>query len=318
MVGFGAPDDSTSAVESPREARRRELEARVYGGEAPSPADVSELRALVSGAAKPAIDADSPRHRSADRVAGGSGSDAGSQDPQTGRFAADAGESRRRRFRGDAPYERDPADRALRERPGRAWLAGGVVAVVLAALIGAGATTSILGVRSEAGSASTPTTAAVAKAAPASVPAAAPSILASPAPSKGLDPAAEAEALGAQYFTQAQVTGDEPPVVLPGIVGASTRRVFADWGQVPGEPSVWVARGRDRSFCVIVAIDASHAGSSCTPLADAAAAGVRVSVLTPKGGTIEVTWNLGAGLLELSPFPAGASVISSGALPPTP
>ncbi|MCU1528648.1 MAG: hypothetical protein JWP75_2411 [Frondihabitans sp.] len=297
MVSFGAPDDSGPAVEAPRDARQRELEARVYGGADPSPADVAELRDLL---------APPDRHRS-----GGSALD----EVARGHDAVDPASRDRRgaEVRGD---ERRARAHRPHERPARAWLAGGAVAIVLAALIGAGATTSILGSRS--GAEPVGTTSAAAAVDQKAVMPVSPMVIGASSPATGVGPAAEAEALSAHYFDQAQSTGDRPPVDLPGIVPSSTRRVFADWGQQPGQASLWVARGRDKSFCVIASIDASHAGSSCTPADQAAAAGVRVSVATAAGGTIEATWNLSSGLLELTMFPSGTTVISSGALPPTP
>ncbi|GAA4265259.1 hypothetical protein [Frondihabitans peucedani] len=178
----------------------------------------------------------------------------------------------------------------VRFRPGRAWLAAAAVAVVVAGLAGAGVSASIAAAGARAGSGAGEETPVPTRGAS--------------SPATGITSGAVADALGEEYFDQPQSPGDRPDVVLPAIDPSTTRRVLAQWGQQDGEAGVWVARGRDHSFCLIMSVGSTRGASSCTPLKDAAATGVRLDLVTAGGGSITATWNLAAGLLELSPFPA--------------
>lgn len=198
------------------------------------------------------------------------------------------------------PATARPGVRAASARPGRTWLAAAAVALVVAGLVGAGISTSIAGSRSPENAASVSTAGGASS------------------PASGLRSGAVSDALGAEYFDQAQSPGDRPDVVLAGIDPTSTRRVLAQWGQQDGEAGVWVARGRDKSFCLIMSVGSTRGASSCTPLKDAATTGVRLDLVTAGGGSISATWNLAAGLLELSPFPAGALATRSESPTPTP
>ncbi|BDZ51238.1 hypothetical protein GCM10025867_34790 [Frondihabitans sucicola] len=262
MVGRGAANGPRGGTS--RDERRRALETRLYGGEALTPDEMSELRALAGQSAE--------KHPSAEPA-----TDDGSGHPASER-----------------------PSRPVRARPARTWLAAGAVAVVLAGLVGAGISTSVAGSRAPADDAEVTATRGASS------------------PATGLQSGAVAESLGAEYFDQAQSAGDRPDVVLPGIDPSTTRRVLAQWGQQDGEAGVWVARGKDQSFCLIMSVGSTRGASSCTPLKDAAATGVRLDLVTAGGGSISATWNLAAGLLELSPFPAGARVTRSGSAAPTP
>ncbi|ARC57356.1 hypothetical protein AS850_09740 [Frondihabitans sp. 762G35] len=247
--------------------RRRDLEARVYGGGSVDASDVAALRALL-------------------------GAGAGSSEPGH-----------------PAPLDVAPAVQEPppeRPRPARSWFAGATVAVVLAALVGAGVATSLavgdpagepLATRARVGSSLSP---------------------AVPVASSSAEAAAAAEALGAQYFAQPQSAVDRPTILFAGIDGSSTRRVLAQWGSADGEASVWVARGEDRSFCLVMVVQGTRAASSCTPRSEVAASGVRLVIGTPRGGSVSAVWDLRAGLLEMTPSPAGATVVSSGAGRPKP
>jgi hypothetical protein len=249
--------------------RRRDLEARVYGGGPVDAADVAALRALL---------------------------DAGSQGSEPGHPAPVAPLV--------VPSAQEP--RAERPRPARSWFAGATVAVVLAALVGAGVASSLV-VGDPAGE----PLATRARVGPSAIPTV-------PGASSSADATSSAEALGAQYFAQPQSAVDRPTVVFAGIDGSSTRRVLAQWGSADGEASVWVARGEDRSFCLVMVVQGTRAASSCTPRSEVAASGVRLVIGTPRGGSVAAVWDLRAGLLEMTPSPAGASVVSSGAGRPKP
>jgi hypothetical protein len=250
-----------SRGESSRSDRRRALEAKLYGGEDITPSELAELRELVGGSAPVAEAAVAPA------------------------------------VEHPSPEEPSPS---VRSRPARSWLAAGVVAVVLAGLIGAGISTSIAGSRAPADDAQVTSTRGASS------------------PATGLSSGAVAESLGAEYFDQKQSAGDRPDVILPGIDPTSTRRVLAQWGQQDGEAGVWVARGNDHSFCLIMSVGSARGASSCTPLKDAATTGVRLDLVTAGGGSISASWNLAAGLLELSPFPAATGVTRSGTAAPKP
>ncbi|RPE74376.1 MULTISPECIES: hypothetical protein [unclassified Frondihabitans] len=239
--------------------RRRDLERRVYGRATPDPADVAELNRLLGGT--------SVTKRAA-------------QDPALAPAEGDAG------------GQHEP-----RARPARAWLAGGVVAVIAAALIGAGVSQSIRAA-STGDSPGTPVSSAVQRASAAD--------------------GAVAETLGDEYFDQVQTKGDIPDVTLPRIDASSTRRVLAQWGQSDGGAGIWVARGTDRSYCLVLSVGSTRGASSCTPRAQAAATGVRLDLVTAGGASISARWNISAGILGVSPFPAGQKSPESVDLSATP
>lgn len=271
MVGHGGVHGPRRNAE--RDERRRALEARIYGGDEVTQAERAELRSLLSPAWAPVV---------------------GSQ-PATAAIDDDAGTD-----------PDGPPIRSTPQRPARAWLAAGAVAIVVAGLAGAGVSTSIAGSRSAAAEARASATRDASATRGAS------------SPATGLGSNAVAESLGEEYFDQAQSPGDRPDVILPGIDASTTRRVLAQWGQQDGEAGVWVARGTDHSFCLIMSVGSTRGASSCTPLADAASTGVRLDLVTAGGASISARWNLAAGLLELSPFPAVTDDSRSGTATPKP
>lgn len=250
-------------------AALRALESRVYGGDEPDPADVDELRRLITKASsQPSVDEAEP----------------GVQDHETGRLDRHTAAAR------------SPLVARIALRP-RAWFAGALVVVVLAGAVGAGLGVGILRSSNSSGT---------------GMPVTVRSIGSGADTSSRLEPAAQAEALGAQYFDQKQTGGDRPAVQLPRIDATTTRRVLAQFGQSDGEAGVWVARGTDGSFCLIMAVGTSRAASSCTPEADVVSTGVHLDMAVTGDGSISATWNLASGLLELSPFPSGADTQSGG------
>ncbi|ROQ41464.1 hypothetical protein EDF46_0843 [Frondihabitans sp. PhB188] len=229
------------------EERRSELEARVYGAEAPDPRDVAELRALLHP------------------LVHGRQSHESQELPAAAPAAADA----------------TPPPRS---RPARSWVAGAGVAVLVAGLAGAGVAQALH---------ADP---------PGDAPGAAPAAVATYGLS-AVDPgAAVAQGLGSEYFDQKQVAADIPAVVPTRVDPATTRRVLAQFtdGRVKG--GIWVARGIDDSFCLIMAAGSDRAASSCTPEKDAAAAGVRLDLVVSATRSYSARWNISAGILEVSPM----------------
>ncbi|RKR73623.1 hypothetical protein C8E83_0716 [Frondihabitans australicus] len=178
----------------------------------------------------------------------------------------------------------------------RLWLAGGVVAVVLVAAVSAVIASGVTRAGVEAAADPMPTT----------------EVIGSPPTVTNDGPAAEAAALGAQYFAAPQGRDDHPGLHLHGIVASSTHRVLTQFGPGSAQTRVWVAQADDGSFCLIMAVDPDRGASSCTPEEDVVATGVRLDMLVPGGGSIDVSWDLSSGLLAFSPYPEGVRIDDSG------
>jgi hypothetical protein len=257
------PDDGE------QDARHRhDLENRVFGGGTVLPSDVVELRRLLAREGAP------------------------------GRGAAQEGE-----VSPPAPAPRPieqiasswpPPAAGLGEHIGlhpRLWLAGGVVAVVVAGVVSAAVATGVTRAGVEA----------------ASDPVATTEVIGSPPVATSDGPVAEAQALGAQYFAQPQASVDRTSIWLHGIVPSSTHRVLDQFGPGSRRTDVWVAQGTDGSFCLIMAVGSTRAASSCTPESDVVAAGVQLDMIVP-GGSIDVSWDLASGLLAFSPYASSVRV----------
>lgn len=253
------PDDGE------QDARHRhDLETRVFGGGPVSRADVDELRRLLARVATPGRGA-------------GPQSEVPPPAPAPRPIATIV----------SAPT---PAPTGLGEQVGlhpRLWLAGGVLAVLVAGVVSAAVATGVTRAGVEA----------------ASDPVATTEVIGSPPVATSDGPVAEAQALGAQYFAQPQASDDRPAIRLHGIVPSSTHRVLDQFGPGSRRTDVWVAQGTDGSFCLIMAVGSTRGASSCTPEADVVAAGVQLDMIVP-GGSVDVSWDLASGLLAFSPYVA--------------
>ncbi|GAA4664825.1 hypothetical protein [Frondihabitans cladoniiphilus] len=302
------------------DARRRELEALLFDGGTPTAAEIDEFRRLT---ASPGIPLSSPL--GAAEVEAATAPDVPSPAPSAPGSSSSQGPS----APGPSASQGPSAPASTRDRRGRRLLAVGAL-VVAAGLVGAAVaglvphqeTTAAHGTAFQDLSGVSPAspskggktvTVDTASGAVVSSSAAAATSTAAASAAAAAALGIEAEQVGARYFAAAQAEGDQPAVLVPGIDPTSTRRVLAEWGQAEGEAKVWIGRGDDHSFCLVMSEGASVA-SSCTARDQVLASGVRLDIATGDG-SVSTTWNLTAGLLEMTPSPAGASVSSTSPTP---
>ncbi|AMM21307.1 hypothetical protein AX769_15695 [Frondihabitans sp. PAMC 28766] len=203
------------------------------------------------------------------------------------------------------PAQQEPESESPATHPRRSGvrLAGGAAALVLAGVIGAGVTAGILRSSPEAAQPVTPAVAAPTAETSAPVEAA----------TVGLSTALES--IAEPYFDVPQGAVDRTRAPVQGIRASSTRLIPADLGAGADGAGVWLARGTDGSFCVVIESDTGSARISCARDDSAVAPQVHVVMTVVAGSTISATWDLSTGIFVVAPVPADPDPASETAVP---